>query len=102
MSQTESPKLNQFLTFIGIASSILIFAVILYVAYLPGRPAAVDSSVGEKRLQTANEARAAGLAKITVFEVVDAESGIVRIPIQKAMDLTVSEYQPTENPVDQK
>lgn len=102
MSQTESPKLNQFLTFTGIVCSILIFVVILYVAYLPGRPPAVDISVSEKRLQTANEARAAGLAKITVFEVIDAEAGIVRIPIQEAMDLTVSEYQSTESPIDQK
>ena len=97
MSRTESSTLNQLFMFIGIAGSILIFAVILYVAYLPALPPAVDKSVGEKRLKAANEVRAAGLAKITVFEVIDAETGVVRIPIKEAMNLTVSEYQVTEN-----
>ena len=99
MSRTESSTLNQLFMFIGIAGTILIFAVILYVAYLPARPPAVDREVNEKRLQTANEARAAGLAKTTVFEVIDAEAGVVRIPIKEAMDLTVSEYQSAKSPI---
>ena len=101
MSRTESSTLNQLFMFTGIAGTILIFAVILYVAYLPALPPAVDQEVSEKRLQTANEARAAGLAKTTVFEVIDVEAGIVRIPIKEAMDLTVSEYQAAEGPINQ-
>ena len=92
MSQTESFKINQLLSLVGIVGTILVFAVILYVAYLPGRPPAVDYKVAEERKQTADEARAAGLAKITGYEVVDAEAGRVRIPIEAAMDLTVVEY----------
>lgn len=97
MSRKESSTFNQLFMFIGIAGTILIFAVILYVAYLPARPPAVDKQVSEKRLQTANEARAAGIAKITVFEVIDPEAGVVRIPIEEAMDLTVAEYRTIKN-----
>ena len=63
---------------------------------MPARPPAVDKEVSEKRLQTANEARAAGLAKITGFEVIDPETGIVRVPIEEAMDLIIAEYRVAE------
>lgn len=92
MSQKESFTVNRLLSLTGIFGSILVFAVILYVAYLPGRPSAVDQETAEKRKQTADEARAAGLAKITGYEVIDSEAGLVRIPIEEAMDLTVMEY----------
>lgn len=92
MSQTESFKIDRLLSLTGVVGAILIFAVILYVAYLPGRPLAVDQEAHEKRRQKANEARAAGLAKITGYEVIDAEAGLGRIPIEEAMELTVIEY----------
>ena len=66
--------------------------MILFVAYLPSRPAAVDQAVNEARQATADEARAAGVAKLTSFEVIDEEAGTVRIPIQDAMELTVAAY----------
>lgn len=92
MSPKESFTVNRLLSLTSIAGIILVFAVIMYVAYLPGRPPAVDYKVAEERKQNADEARAAGQAKITAYEVVDAEAGLVRIPIEEAMDLTVVEY----------
>ena len=92
MSQKESFTVNRLLSLAGIVGVILVFAVILYVAYLPGRPPAVDYKVAEERKQNADETRAAGQAKITGYEVVDAEAGLVSIPIDDAMDLTVVEY----------
>lgn len=95
MSQKESFTVNRLLSLAGIIGVILVFAVILYVAYLPGRPPAVDYKVAEKRKQDADETRAAGQAKITGYEVIDADAGLVRIPIDEAMDLTVVEYTTT-------
>ena len=92
MSQTESFKINRLLSLTGIVGAILIFAVILYVAYLPGRPPAVDREVHEERKRKADEARAEGLAKVTGYEIIDKESGLVRIPIEEAMDSTVEAY----------
>ena len=92
MSQKEPSEISRLLSLVGIVGVILIFAVILYVAYLPGRPEPVDSEVAEKRRQAADEAHAAGLAKISELEVIDAEAKIARIPIEDAMALTVSQY----------
>lgn len=97
MSQKEPFSANQLLTLTGIVGSLLVFAIILYVAYLPGRPPAVDYKVAEERKQNADEARAEGWAKITGYEVIDPETGSVRIPINEAMDLTVEAYRASEN-----
>ena len=72
--------------------AILVFALILYVAYLPARPSAVDYEVAEKRRQAAAEVQAAGLAKITGYEV-NTDTKAIQIPIEAAMDLIVTEYQ---------
>ena len=96
MSWKESSTANQLLSLVGIAGVILVFAVVLYVAYLPGRPPAIDRQQGEERRQAADEAHAAGMAKITGFEVIDPEAGTVSIPIEKAMDLTVKAYRVSE------
>ena len=92
MSQKEPSETSRLLSLAGIVGAILVFAVVLYVAYLPGRPAPVDSGVAEKRKQAADEAHAAGLAKISTLEVMDEEAKIARIPIEDAMALTVSQY----------
>lgn len=97
MSQTEPPKVNRLLSLTGIVGAILVFAVILYVAYLPGRPPAVDYKAAEDRKQAADETRAEGLAKITGYEVIDKEMGLVRIPIEEAMNLTVEAYRVSES-----
>ena len=97
MSQTESSKVNRLLSLTGIFCAILIFAVILYVAYLPARPSKVDQKVHEERKQKADETRAAGLAKIKGYEVIDQEAGIVRIPIEAAMESTVLRYTASED-----
>ena len=97
MSQTEPSKVNHLLSVTGIVGTILVFAVILYVAYLPGRPPAVDYQAAENRKQIADEARAAGLAKINGYEVIDAEAGLVSIPIEEAMNSTVEAYQISES-----
>lgn len=97
MPQKEPFSVNQILSLTGIVGAILVFAVILYVAYLPGKPPAVDYKVAEERKMNADEARAEGLAKIIGYEVIDSEAGITRIPINEAMNLTVDAYRASEN-----
>lgn len=92
MSQKEPFSVDQLLSLTGIVGAILIFAVILYVAYLPGKPPAIDYKIAEERKMNADETRAAGLAKITGYEIIDSEAGTVRIPISEAMNLTVDVY----------
>lgn len=92
MSQSELSNSSRLLSFVGIIGAILVFAVILLVADMPGNTTAVDQVANEARQAKADEARAAGAAKLTGFEVIDAEAGIVRIPIEDAMEATVAEY----------
>jgi len=92
MSQPELSTSNRLLSLVGIIGAMLVFGAILFVAYLPSRPDPVDQAVNEERQAKADEARAAGVAKLAGFEVIDAEAGIVRIPIADAMDSTVAAY----------
>ena len=96
MSQKETFSVNRLFSLTGIVGAILVFAVILYVAYLPGRPPAVDYETAKKRKLAADEIRAEGLAKVTGYEV-NSETGLVRIPISEAMNLTVEAYRVSEN-----
>ena len=92
MSQSEVSSSSRVLTFIGGIGAILIFAVVLFVAYLPSRPAAADAAANAARQATADESRAEGQGKLTGYEVLSADAGTVRIPISDAMGLTVDRY----------
>lgn len=92
MSDTQVSKSNALLTFLGSLGAILIFALILFIAYLPNRPEPVDAEVVAERQAKADEARVAGVKKLTSLEVIDAETGTARIPIEDAMTATVEAY----------
>ena len=81
MSDTENKKCDcsQLFTVLGGIGAILIFALILFVAYLPNRPAPADAAANAERQATADEIRAQGVAKLGNLEA--------------AMEATVSEYQ---------
>ena len=92
MSEPQPSRSNFILTFLGGVGAILIFLLILFIAYLPNRPAPVDADVVAERQAKADESRAAGIKKITTLEVINAEAGTVRIPIDDAMQRVVSTY----------
>lgn len=79
MSQQEVSKSNVLLTFLGSIGAILIFALILFIAYLPNRPEPVDAQVVADRQAIVDEVRAQGLAKLG--------------NIDAAMEQTVNAYQ---------
>ena len=87
MSETQASKSSSLLTFLGSLGGILIFVLIIWIAYLPNRPAPVNADAAADRQAKADEARAAGTALITTTEVIDAEAGKVRIPVEQAMSI---------------
>jgi len=93
MSETQVSKSNSLLSLLGGLGAILIFVLILLIAYLPNRPAPVNAQVNATRQLKADEARAGGIQKLTGYEVVNAAAGTVRIPIEEAMQLTVKAYE---------
>jgi hypothetical protein len=106
MSETQISKSNTFLTFIGCLGAFLVFVLIIFIAYLPNRPERVDAQVYATRQAKADESRAAGVQKLTNYELIDAEVRTARIPIDEAISLTIASYNsgeglfaPTENPL---
>ena len=106
MSEAKISKSNTFLTFLGCLGAFLVFVLIIFIAYLPNRPERVDAQVYATRQAKADESRAAGIQKLTNYELIDAEAGIVRIPIEDAISLTIASYNsgqglfaPTEAPL---
>ena len=106
MSEAKITKSNTFFTFLGCLGAFLVFLLIIFIAYLPNRPERVDAQVYATRQAKADESRAAGIQKLTNYELIDAEAGIVRIPIEDAISLTIASYNsgqglfaPTEAPL---
>ncbi|MGC6455812.1 MAG: hypothetical protein ACON39_05725 [Coraliomargaritaceae bacterium] len=92
MSEKEPSSINQLYTFLGCLGAIASFALIAFIAYLPQQADPADQAVKEQRQIKADEARAAGKAKLESYAVVNAEKGIVRIPVDSAMDAVVQQY----------
>ena len=92
MSETQISKSNTLLTFLGCLGAFLAFVLIIFIAYLPNRPERVDAQVYATRQAKADESRAAGIRKLTNYELIDAEAGTARIPIEEAISLTIAGY----------
>lgn len=78
-SQNSNGGIANMLSVLGGLGAILIFALILFVAYLPNRPDPVDADINAARQAKADEARAKALEKLGNIET--------------AMQATVSDYQ---------
>lgn len=70
--------------------AILVFLLILLVTYLPNKPEGVDAAIKEQRVNEAETIRAEGVKKLNLLEINNAESA--KIPIERAMELILSEY----------
>jgi hypothetical protein len=86
----QPSKTNKVATFFGSLGAILIFALVIYVAYLPNRPEPIDAQANAERLARAEEATAQGIAKISDYAV--AADGSIQIPVEEAMQQVLREY----------
>ncbi|MFA6962492.1 MAG: hypothetical protein WC205_17180 [Opitutaceae bacterium] len=72
-----------------------IFALIVFIAYLPKTPAPIPAGDGvrtpEQRKVALAEMRAKEKAGSTTYGWVDQATGVVRIPIDEAIKLTIKE-----------
>lgn len=88
---SDSDKKNALLfTLLGSLGAILIFVLVIFLAYLPNRPEPIDTAIAKARQAKADEARAAAAAKLNNYVV--AANGSVQIPITEAMELVVKDY----------
>lgn len=93
MSENEVSKSSRGLTFIGALGAMLIFALIILIAYLPNRPDPVNAEIAATRKLKALGSIAEGKSKLQGYAVINADAGLVRIPIERAMEQTLSRYQ---------
>jgi len=88
-----APKSGFFVSAIAVIGGFLIFVLILVIAYLPNKPAPLPegTKTPEERAVILRELRAKETAAATSYGWVDQTKGVVRIPIERAMQLTVEE-----------
>ena len=90
--QSDKKNKSNWISIISGILAILIFLFILLVTYLPNKPEGVDAKIKQERLDKANATRAEGIKALSTLEILDAEAGTVKIPIEKAIELTLSKY----------
>ena len=97
----ESSWGNRTLSVIGGVGFILLFLLILWVAYLPYRPEPIAEAQAKVRLENLNEIENASTEAITTYGVVNAQEGVFRIPVEEAMRLTVEKYRNPPSPTEE-
>ncbi len=94
----ESSWGNRTLSVIGGVGFILLFLLILWVAYLPYRPEPIAEVQAKTRLENLSEIENASTEAITTYGVVNPQEGVYRIPVEEAMRLTVEKFRNTPSP----
>lgn len=91
-SHTPASK-GSTLTLLAAIGGFAIFALIVFIAYLPKKPAPLADGVRtpEQRKAALAELRAKEKAAATTYGWVDQANGVVRIPIDEAVKLTIKE-----------
>lgn len=95
VSTTKTEGKSALLTVLAVIGCFAIFLLILFIAYLPNRPEDIPhgSFSPEERKIKLNELRANEQKLATSYGWVDQSKGVVQIPIEEAMRLTVQDLQ---------
>jgi len=95
-SQTPSAS-GSWVTIAAAIGGFAIFALILLIAYLPKQAAPIPAGDGvrtpEQRKAALTEMHAKEKAAATTYGWVDQTAGVVRIPIDEAVAITIKEIQ---------
>lgn len=94
MSDHPSPAPKNFWVTLGaIIGGFAIFLLILFIAYLPQKPAPLPegSKTPAERAVILSELRAKEKSAATTYGWVDQPAGVVRLPTERAVELTIKE-----------
>ena len=78
---------------IGILGTFLIVALLVLAMQHYTKPAPVGANRVEERYKFLQDQRAADAKALTEYEWIDKDKGIVRLPVQRAVELTLQEWQ---------
>src|SRR5213593_3867595 len=79
-------------SFIGILGAFLVVAVLVYAMKYYTRPPPLNQARVLERKRALAELRAENEKALNNYEVLDPGKGIVRLKIDRAMELTIDEY----------
>lgn len=80
------------ISFLGILGAFLVVGALVYAMKYYTRPAPLNQARIEERKKALAEIHAADAQALNSYEVVDAGKGLVRLKIDRAMELTIEEY----------
>jgi hypothetical protein len=96
MSDSTSPRPASLISVLAIMCCLALFLLLVYLAYLPNQtgPFVGDGirTPEERKLKLA-VLRAHELKQAQSYAWIDQQGGVVQIPIERAMELTVVRYQ---------
>lgn len=83
----------------AIIGGFAIFVLILVVAYLPQKPEPLPEGMltSAQRSERLTEMRAKEHAAATTYGWADQSNGVVRLPIERAMELTLNDLRAARN-----
>ncbi len=93
---TQEPSLvrrsEMLLTTAAVIACMLLFAIIVAVAYLPNRPRATNAADIQTRTERLAAARSEALI-LSDYKIINRDQGTARLEIGRAVDLIVEKYQ---------
>ncbi len=88
----NSPSDNRvLLSALGWVGVIALFLAVVAVTYLRDLPGRVDASLVEERHRRLAELRASEVETANSYAWIDREKGVIRIPVERAIEITVRE-----------
>ena len=85
---SDSKVLFSALGWIGV---IFVFILIVAIAYLPKQAMTEESRAAEDRIQIRDEVLSEQTRLVGAYEWINQPEGVVRIPVERAIELTVDE-----------
>jgi hypothetical protein len=87
-----TPSSQKTASFVGILGAFLVVGVLVYAMKYYTRPAPLNQARIEERKKALAEIRADDARGLNTYEVTDVGKGLVRLKIERAMELTIEEY----------
>lgn len=87
----DSSRTSYAISFILAIVGILLFAIIVLTVYATNRPPSIKKVESEVRFERLQDLQDQDERELTTYDLLDKESGKVRIPIERAMELTARE-----------
>ena len=99
LEDQEISKKSYILTVVAFLGVMLLFALIIAIAYIPNRPTPANEDIVKERKARLAEVNSKQKALISRYAWVDKNEKIVRLPIERAMQLTVRDLQNSDTQV---